>query len=393
MADTGANSVGPQDSPSQAGESSEFLQRGDPPGRASAIAFRQALRRTLGLPPRPLSLIEVRVGRRWLDEGVVGEEVSWSVDGRPRTEAWVFKPADVVGRLPAVLALHDHGGSKRYGKEKVADGPDAMPASALRARQQHYGGRAFAVDLARRGVLVVCHDAFLWGSRRVPLGDMPARIRAAADDARELAGHRGSPMDDDAHYDAAASQHEHVVAKASVACGTSVAGLIAAEDEVALSYLLSRPDVDPGAVGAMGLSGGAARGVILGALCPQIRAMAVTCVMSTLADMPEEQVAAHSWQMFTPGLARLGDWPDVLASRVPAPVLVQFADDDHLHTTQGMKAADRRLREAYAEASATSAYRSSHVRGGHRFGPAQQDEAFAWLLATLGEPRPGAPAT
>ena len=65
-----------------------------------------------------------RSERRWQADGVDGEENSWSVGFGPRTRAWVLKPADIEGPLPAIVALHDHGHHKYFGKEKIADGPD-----------------------------------------------------------------------------------------------------------------------------------------------------------------------------------------------------------------------------------------------------------------------------
>jgi hypothetical protein len=55
---------------------------------------------------------EVRVERHWTADGLVGEELSYSVGYGPRTRARLLKPADAAGRLPGVLALHGHDGFK-----------------------------------------------------------------------------------------------------------------------------------------------------------------------------------------------------------------------------------------------------------------------------------------
>jgi len=70
---------------------------------------------------------DMRVERRWNADGLVGEELSYSVGYGPRTWAWLLKPADAAGPLPGVLALHGHDGFKYYGKEKIADGPKPTP--------------------------------------------------------------------------------------------------------------------------------------------------------------------------------------------------------------------------------------------------------------------------
>ncbi len=53
----------------------------------------------------------------------------------PRTVAWVLRPAGVRDPLPGVLALHDHGGFKFYGKEKIADGPEMPGPSVVELRR------------------------------------------------------------------------------------------------------------------------------------------------------------------------------------------------------------------------------------------------------------------
>src|SRR5687767_1084713 len=69
-------------------------------------------------PSRPL---DARQERSVVRDGVQIETVSWEVGYGPRCQAWVLKPQGATGRLPAVLALHDHGGFKYYGKEKIAE--------------------------------------------------------------------------------------------------------------------------------------------------------------------------------------------------------------------------------------------------------------------------------
>ena len=48
------------------------------------------------------------------------EHLSWQLPYGPPTEAVFLKPAGARGRLPAVMALHCHGGKKYFGWRKVA---------------------------------------------------------------------------------------------------------------------------------------------------------------------------------------------------------------------------------------------------------------------------------
>ncbi len=44
----------------------------------------------------------------------------WQLPYGPPTEALFLKPKDATGPLPAILALHDHGGNKYFGHRKIA---------------------------------------------------------------------------------------------------------------------------------------------------------------------------------------------------------------------------------------------------------------------------------
>ena len=101
-----------------------------------------------------LSANDVRTEHRWTFDGVSGEEVSWSVGFGPRTHAFVLKPDPAPDRLPGVLALHCHSGEKRYGKEKIADGPQPPDPEIVRLRDELYAGRAFTHDIAKARALL-----------------------------------------------------------------------------------------------------------------------------------------------------------------------------------------------------------------------------------------------
>jgi hypothetical protein len=68
--------------------------------------------------------------------------------------ARVLVPAARGGPLPAVVALHCHGGQYAWGAAKLVSHPDDPPP-LVEYRQRLYGGRAYAEDLARRGFVVI----------------------------------------------------------------------------------------------------------------------------------------------------------------------------------------------------------------------------------------------
>ena len=315
--------------------------------------------------------------RSWKDDDLAGEEVSWSVGFGPRTHAYVLRPSGDTGPLPAVVALHSHDGMKTYGKEKIADGPDDPAPAVTRLRNLSYGGRAFANALARQGFVVVVPDAFLWSSRRFPWETMPARMRT-------LAGAGVRDVDDpEAAYELAARLHEDLVAKYCTVLGTSVAGVVARDDRAAVAYLRGRPDVRADRIGCVGLSGGGCRAALLQATCDDIGASVVVGMMSTHDALLDRLVDNHTWMFFPPGLARLGDWPDLAASRAPSPLLVQYDRDDAIFTLDGMRAADAALAAHYRQAGRPDAYVGEFYDGPHKFDVPMQESAFGWLAAQL----------
>ena len=69
-------------------------------------------------PPTPI-LGDVRTDDEYELDGLVIEHLSWQLPYGPRTSAVLLKPQNASGKLPAVLGLHDHGGMKFFGHEKI----------------------------------------------------------------------------------------------------------------------------------------------------------------------------------------------------------------------------------------------------------------------------------
>jgi dienelactone hydrolase len=279
-----------------------------------------------------------------------------------------------------VLALHDHSAFKFFGKEKVADGPRSPSPSVVELRQREYGGVAFANELARRGFTVLVHDVFLWGSRRFDLGD---DALPATGTTRAWPESTDASSDEIAAYNQAAMKHEHVVAKYCSLLATSLAGVVAYEDRVALEYLRSRHDVVSGRTGCIGLSGGGCRAALLQATSVDISVSVIVCMMSTYRHLLDAHVAPHTWMFFPPGLAGLADWPDLAACRAPSPLVVQYTRGDELFPLAGMVAAHERIVESYLAAGGPEAYVGQFFDGPHSFDQAMQTAAFGELARWL----------
>ncbi|MCL2708550.1 MAG: hypothetical protein FWF03_05475 [Defluviitaleaceae bacterium] len=319
------------------------------------------------MPETPLDL---KTHDEYEKDGLTYRHVSYAMPYGPRAEAIHLRPAGESGRLPGVLALHDHGGFKYYGKEKLTspkDCPEAMREFKLKC----YEGRSWASELALRGYEVFVPDVFLWGSRRIMTEDVPDWY-AAHEDLREPAG---SQKHIEA-YNRFAGEKESDIAKAFNEAGVTWPGLMLYDDTRALDCFLKSAGVDAGRIGCGGLSGGGLRTVYLAGMDERVKASVCVGFMSTSAEIAMHKVHCHTWMYYLPGLGSLMDFTDVYALRGRKPTMVMFDTEDPLFTTKGQEDADRRLRAIYAKMGAPELYEGRFYPGPHKFDIEMQTDAF-----------------
>jgi dienelactone hydrolase len=306
-------------------------------------------------------------------DGLEIEDLTWQLPYGPPTEAFLLKPAGARGRLPGVLALHDHGGNKYFGRRKITRISDDMHPLMKPHQQRYYGGMAWANELARRGYVVLVHDAFSFASRRFRAGDLPPVIKG------DLVEANPESEDEIQRYNRFAANHEHLIAKSLFCAGTTWPGVFAAEDQRALDYLCSRPDVDPKRVGCCGLSGGGLRTVYLTGADDRIQCACCVGMMTTWRDYLLNKCYTHTWMIYIPGLSTDLDYPEILGLAVPNPVLVLNNRQDQLFTVPEMERADRILGDVYKKAKASDRYQAKFYQGPHKFDRDMQTDAFAWF--------------
>ena len=332
------------------------------------------------LQPDTGGLPDATVHRRFQYDGLDVEQLSWGLPYGPPTEALFLKPAGHEGPLPGVLALHDHGGNKHFGYQGITR-VDDHPHPMMQEKQDRlYGGVAWANEIARRGYAVLIHDAFSFGSRRVRLADVHEVVKSDPERTWEphYYGAEEDPVseEDIVSYNQWAAAHEHVMAKSLFSAGTTWPGIFTAEDQRALDYLCSRPDVDERRVGCGGLSGGGLRAVYLTGVDERIRCACTVGMMTTWRDPVLDKSNRWSWMVFIPGLPREMDYSEIFGLNVPNPILVLNNNEDGLFTLPEMQRADRILAEVYRKAGAEDRFQGSFYPGPHKFDLPMQAEAF-----------------
>jgi dienelactone hydrolase len=315
---------------------------------------------------------EVRVVKQYTFDGLAIEELEWQLPFGRATQAIVLKPENQKGRLPGILAFHDHGGNKYFGTRKITKTGTQHPMM-VDHQKVYYEGAAWANEVAKRGYVVLVADVFTFGSRRVMMEDIPSDMRDQL--------HDNDPENEKNinAYNDWAGQHEHVMAKSLFCAGTTWPGVFFAEDRMALNILSARNDVDADKLGCAGLSGGGLRTALMGGLDQRIKCAVDVGFMTTWRDFLLNKSFTHTWMAYVPLLPNELDFPEILGLRAPLPTLVLNDSDDFLYTLPEMKRADQILSEVYKKAGAEAHYKCSFYPGPHKFDSKMQGEAFAWF--------------
>src|SRR6266487_5132713 len=208
---------------------------------------------------------KLNVNKQYDYDGLHIEELTWQLPYGRATEAILLKPLNAKGRLPAILAFHDHGGNKYFGTRKITKTSDQQHPLIEAHQKDYYEGNAWANEIAKRGYVVLVNDAFPFASRRVKMRDVPEHMRQGLND------NDPENADNIKKYNEWAGQHEHVMAKSLFCAGTTWPGVFFAEDQKALDILCEREDVDANRVGCCGLSGGGLRTVFMAGMDERIK--------------------------------------------------------------------------------------------------------------------------
>ncbi len=296
------------------------------------------------------------------------ERITFATTPQFRVPAYVLIPKEGKRPLPAIVDLHSHGGMFLFGKEKVVD-LGTNHAAMTGYHKENYDGRPTATELVKRGYLVISIDAFAFGERRLLLD---ADARYGRDRAK-------FSVEDVRYLNRQCASKEETLMKELALAGATWPGIVFWDDMRTVSYVASRPDVDPKRIGCVGISMGGYRSLFLSALDQRIRAGCVTGFMSTVRPMMRAHIDTHSMIHFLPGLHRYLDWPDVAALTAPRALMVQQCSRDGLFPLEGMKAAVAGIGRSFDKAGYSANFAGRFYDAPHRFTLAMQDEAFSWL--------------
>ena len=253
---------------------------------------------------------------------------------------YLLLPRIVVGKAPAVLYCHWHGGQYDIGKEELFR-TNALPVPP-------------GPELVRRGYVVMAIDACGFGERN---GQGPGG-------AAEKGG-----------------AGELTAGKFNLWLGRTLWGMIVRDDLMALDYLSARPEVDPARIGVTGISMGSTRTWWILALDDRPRTGVGICCLTRYQNLiREEGLHYHGIYYFVPGMLRDFDTEAVVALAAPRPMLFLSGEMDGGSPPDGIRIIESKVLPAYRLYGAESDFVSVLYPGvGHQYTPTMWARTLEWL--------------
>lgn len=288
---------------------------------------RTRLRELIGLAEPPVALRSAAIERR---DGYVVEHLRLELGGL-EVRGILTRP-EAAGPHPAILYGHSHGGKYEIGAAELLEG-------------REYLLEPLGPVFARAGYVTLCIDMPIFGER--------------------------------------ATVKESAAAKALLWYGRSLFSEMLGDHAAALTYLASRPDVDPRRIGAFGISMGCTLSYWLAALDERIAATAHLCCFADQREMI--RLGAHDGHgiyMTVPGLLNEADAGSIAALVAPRPQLICIGEADSLTPPEAVAIAWAGASAGYA--AAPDGLRMVSEPGvGHQETPRMREAMLAFFAKTL----------
>lgn len=312
-----------------------------------------------------------------IDKGeYIQEEIEFSTTASIRVKGTLLIPQKGGAKLPAIIALHDHGGFYYFGREKILECGNE-PELLKNFKTEAYGGRSWANELLKRGYVVLCIDAFYFGSRKAQLDAVSEEILDRCPFKLE-----GIEKESDKYIDTynKICQHlEGLLVKHIFIAGTTWPGILFYDDKKCVDYLHTRKEVDTKRIGCCGLSLGGFRSAHLAALDSRIKCSVVAGWMPTYESLLFNKLRDHTYMIYIPGLTRFMDLSDVMCLTAPNSLFVQQCTKDILFNVEGMLTSCLNIKEVYEVLGQEEKFKYEFYDNKHEFNLKMQEDAFEWF--------------
>jgi dienelactone hydrolase len=133
----------------------------------------------------------------------------------------------------------------------------------------------------------------------------------------------------------------------------------------AIDYIATRPDLDAGRVGCMGISGGGTTTLFAAALEPRLKAAMVSGYLNTFRDSIGS--LAHCVDNYVPGILNWAEMHDVAGLVAPRPLFVESGERDNIFPIESSIASFKHVQEVYRVFGAVDRVEQEVFPGEHSF--------------------------
>jgi len=302
-------------------------------------AVKEIVVRSLGdLPARP-SPDRVRVVSSERKDGYTLEKFVFHNGVDSEVPGYIAIPLNRRGKLPAILTMHGHSSSK---ENMFGIKPTSQDVAAL---------------LTGHGFAVLGIDNYFNGERKGmgPAGSLETMTRS--------------------------SDQEMSLFKLNLWLGRTLWGMMLRDEQIALDYLASRPEVDSRRIGAQGMSMGSTRAWWLAAIDDRIKAVVAVACFTRYEDLiATRNLRAHGIYYFVPGILKHFDSEGIMALLAPRPFLALTGDSDAGSPPTGMKKLEQILGEVYKVHGHPERFESViYPNTGHVYNDDEKSRMVSWF--------------
>jgi lysophospholipase L1-like esterase/dienelactone hydrolase len=302
------------------------------------VDVKQKVLAALGdLPPRPASQkVRTISFEKW--PGLRLEKVAVDNEAGNEISMLLLVPDQRDAKAPAILHLHGSGSTHN---------DILMP-------NRNGGAEPFGIALAKKGYIVLGLDNWWHGDRS---GTGPVGKKEIGNDEQW-------------------SLH-----KLHLWLGYTLWGMFVRDDQIAVDFLVSRPEVDAKRIGATGMSMGGTRTWWLTSVDDRVACgVSVGCYTRYANLIAHGQLRAHGPYYYTYGLLKHFDTEGVVSLIAPRPFLALTGELDAGSPADGVRAIDEKVGGVYAALGAKERYRSVlYPDTGHVHTAAMREETFKWF--------------
>jgi hypothetical protein len=267
-------------------------------------------------------------------DGYILETWDLDLNGIENVPAYLARPRDMRGRVPAVLFDHSHGGGYTIGKKEFVDG------------RSYLQPEPYARVLTSLGYVALAIDHWIFGERS---------------HTTEL------------------DMFKRMLWKGQVLWGMMVYDSLRAMD-----WLVARADVDPARVATLGMSMGSTMAWWLAALDERVKVTVDICCLTEFNTLVEKKgLSGHGVYYYVPALLKHFTTAQINGLIAPRAHLGLAGLQDKLTPVEGLDIIDRELTRIYQEMGHPERWKLLRYDVGHQETPEGRQEIIAFLKRFL----------